>query len=1047
MKKDYWLTGKARWLKYPVFGMLVFPMLTTYAYAEDGSADEGEKVSVVQQSRTRKLQGVVTDASDGSPVIGANILIKGSQTGVITDLDGAFELDIPVKGTTLQVSFIGYKTQEVRITNEGLVEIKLSSDNEMLEEVVVVGAGTQKKVSVTGSISSVSGLGLKAPTSSLTTNLAGKLAGVIAVSNSGEPGKASEFYIRGVGTFGGRATPLILLDGIEISANDLNRIPAETIETFSILKDASATAIYGARGANGVMLVTTKTGQENQKAKINVTIENSFVAPQRMVEFVDAARWMEVYNDAEQARNPGVTPRWSQEAIDMTRAGTNPYLYPNTDWLGIMFKDMTMNQRANVNLSGGSNRVTYYMSLQANHDTGMLDTPKVYSFDNNINQWTYNFQNNLSYKVSDLTKVTLRLNAQIGNHKGPNYSTSDLFDQALKTAPNLFPPTYPAEEGDEHIRFANSYLSGTTLNKNPYAYMLSSFKETNFSTMNVSMNIDQNLDFVTKGLSAKLLVNLKSWSEVYYNRTITPYYYRAEAAPDSPNGYITRLLETGTDYVAQSGATRNSDQTIYIDARLDYNRSFGDHNVTGMLMYMQREYRNGVLPNRNQGISGRFTYDFSQRYLVEFNFGYNGSERMAKGNRFEFFPAVSLGWVPSSEKFWEPLQDQINFLKVRGSYGIVGSDETGEGAGASHFLFTNDITLGGSDGFWIGYNGNYHQGPGFNSYATENASWERVKKLDIGFEMELFNQLRITADYFNEDRYKILMKRASFPNMLGYSNAVPWSNVGEVNNRGIDLSVNWSKEIAKDLRVDARGNFTYTKNKYVYKDEPNYPYVWQTETGKSLSLTKGLIAEGLFQSQEEIDNWPTQSLGSTVKPGDIKYRDVNGDGMVTDEDRVVISPYGNMPRIQFGLGLNVTYKNFDFGVFFNGSLKRTIMVNNLDPFLSGMEWDGGDRSLLSFIADNYWSESNPNPNAKYPRLGLKQSDIENNRKASTFWMRNGDFIRFKTLELGYSFPHCRVYVTADNLLTFSKFDEWDPELSYNAYPLQRTINVGAQFNF
>lgn len=1047
MKVNYWLKGKARWLRYPVLGMLVFPMMTTTAYAEDVLAEEGNEVFIVQQSRTRKLRGVVTDASDGSPVIGANILIKGTQTGIITDIDGNFELDIPTRGATLQVSFIGYKTQEVRITNEGLVEVKLSSDNEMLDEVVVVGAGTQKKVSVTGSISSVSGLGLKAPTSSLTSNLAGKLAGVIAVTNSGEPGKASEFYIRGVGTFGGRATPLILLDGIEISADDLNRIPAETIETFSILKDASATAIYGARGANGVMLVTTKTGQEGQKAKINVTIENSFVSPQNMVDFVDAARWMELYNEADQARNPGVTPRWSQEVIDNTRNGVDPYLYPDTDWIDLMFKGMNMNQRANINLSGGSSRVTYYMSLQANHDTGMLDTPKVYSYDNNINQWNYNFQNNLAYKVSDLTKVTLRLNAQIGNQKGPNYSTNDLFDQALKTAPNLFPPTYPAEEGDEHIRFANSMLSGATLNKNPYAYMLNSFKENNYSTLNVSLDINQDLKFITKGLSAKLLVNLKSWSEVYYDRTIEPYYYRLEMDPNSPNGYYTTVLQNGTDYVAQSGATRNSEQTIYIDARLDYNRSFGKHNVTGMLMYMQREFRSGVLPNRNQGISGRFTYDFGQRYLVEFNFGYNGSERMAAGHRFEFFPAVSLGWVPSSEKFWEPIQDKINFFKIRGSYGIVGSDETGEAAGASHFLYTNNIVLGGGGGYYIGYDKNNHSGPAFHSYATENATWERVKKLDVGVEMELFNQLRITADYFNEDRYNILLKRASFPTILGYWNAIPWANVGKVNNRGFDISLNWTKEIAKDLRVDARGNFTYTKNKYVNLDEPNYPYVWQTDTGKALSKTRGYIAEGLFESQEEIDNWPTQNLGSTVRPGDIKYRDVNGDGMISSEDQVVISPYGTMPRIQYGFGLNVIYKNFDFGVFFNGSAKRTIMINNLDPFLSGMEWDGGDRSLLSFIADDYWSESNPNPNARYPRLGLKQGDIQNNREASTFWMRNGDFLRFKTLELGYSFPHCRVYVTCDNLLTFSKFKEWDPELSWNAYPLQRTINVGAQFNF
>ena len=873
-----------------------------------------EEAAQQQPKKKRTVTGTVVDAENGDPVIGATVVVKGQKDGVITDLDGNFTIAISGSKAQLEFSYIGYRKKTVDVGDLGVINVKMESDNQLLSEVVVVGAGTQKKVSVTGSITSVKGLELKAPSSSLTTSFAGKLAGVISMTSTGEPGAASEFYIRGVSTFGGRATPLILLDDVEISTADLNNIPAETIESFSILKDASATAIYGARGANGVMLITTKTGKENEKTRINVTVENSFNKPMNFPDFVNGATWMEMYNEAQLTRNPGATPKYSQLDIDNTRNQVNPYIYPDVQWKDVIFKNMNMNQRANVNISGGGSKASYYMSLQANHDTGLLDTKKVYSYNNNINNWGYNFQNNISYKITSTTKIDLHMNAQIRNKKGPNYSTSDLFAQMLYCNPINFPVTFPAQPGDTHIRFGNAIWTGSSVRTNPYAYMLSSFKEYNENTLNTSLKINQKLDFVTKGLSVQAMVNWKNWASSSYNRTIEPYYYGIKGGsynPSNPTDYeIERLGTSGTDYLKTSDISKASDQTFYLDARVNYDRQFNLHHVTGMLMYMQREYRSSVLPERNQGFSGRFTYDYGQRYLVELNFGYNGTERLAKKERFEFFPAVSLGWVISNEKFFEPMTKYIDNLKIRGSYGLVGSDETGLSAGAQHFLYIDQVSLN-NIGFTTGVDMNYTlYGPLVTNYAVVNGGWERVKKLDIGIDLELFRQLTITADYFNEKRYNILLHREAWPESLGYYTAKPWSNKGKVDNWGIELSVNWRKEFTKDLYVDFRGNFTYTENKYVNLDEPVYPYVWKTSTGKPLSRTTGYIAQGLFSSQEEIDNSPTQNLGSTVKPGDIKYRDVNGDGKIDGSDQVMISPYGTTPRIQYGLAMNVTFKKF-----------------------------------------------------------------------------------------------------------------------------------------
>ena len=1005
-----------------------------------------EEAAQQQPKKKRTVTGTVVDAENGDPVIGATVVVKGQKDGVITDLDGNFTIAISGSKAQLEFSYIGYRKKTVDVGDLGVINVKMESDNQLLSEVVVVGAGTQKKVSVTGSITSVKGLELKAPSSSLTTSFAGKLAGVISMTSTGEPGAASEFYIRGVSTFGGRATPLILLDDVEISTADLNNIPAETIESFSILKDASATAIYGARGANGVMLITTKTGKENEKTRINVTVENSFNKPMNFPDFVNGATWMEMYNEAQLTRDPHASQRYSQEIIDNTRKGINPLIYPSIDWTDYIFKKMAMSQRANINVSGGGSKATYYMSIQANHDTGLLNTKKFYSFNNNINNWSYNFQNNIRYKLTRSTTIDLRMNAQISNNNGPQYNPADLFAKARTTNPVSFPAIFPAQEGDKHPRFGNAYRTGNTLMENPYAFMNTSFKNYQSNTLNTSLKITQNFDFITKGLKATALINFKNWSYNQYTRTIEPYFYRVKTGSYDPatNTYeLERLGTSGTDYIAQSGITKGGDNTFFLQFTIDYARRFNKHNVGGMLLYTQREYKNDVLPSRNQGVSGRATYDYDQRYLFEFNFGYNGTERLGKGDRFEFFPAVSLGWLVSNEKFFEPLSDVVSSLKLRGSYGLVGSDETGP-SGAPHFLYIDQVqvTGNGRPGFTTGENLNVsYYGPVVQQWAVQNGGWERVKKLDVGFDMELFRELSITFDFFYDKRYNILLHREAWPQSLGFHGAKPWSNKGKVDNWGYEVSTNWRKQLTKDLTVDFRGTFTYTQNKYIDLDEPIYPYVWQTATGKPLNRRTGYIAEGLFQSQEEIDNSPTQNLGSKPMPGDIKYRDVDGNGLIDSKDQVMISKTAGMPRIQYGFGVNIDWKRFNFGVFFNGSAMRDIDINGLHPF------GQNDYNAMKFVAENRWTEANPNPNAEYPRLGLNDSQMSNNSQSSTYWIRNGNFLRFKTLEIGYRFDHVRLYFTGNNLAVFSPFKLWDPELGWNSYPLQRTFCIGAQLSF
>lgn len=1010
----------------------------------------------------RTITGIVRDINDNEPLIGATVQIEGAPTTITpTDIDGKFSITYNVqKNDMILVTYIGYKLRKVPVENLSQFDIVMTPDDNTLGEVVVVGAGVQKKVSVTGAISAVKGDALKMNTSTLTNSLSGKLPGVFASNTTGRPGSGAEFYIRGISNFTGTSTtPLILLDDVEISSGDLNYIPAENIESFSVLKDASATAIYGARGANGVMIITTKGGEYNTKTNIKISVENSFNFLHNMPEYLDGPAFMELYNKAQYARNPLEESRYTQEQIERTRSGENPYLYPNVDWNKLLFNNMSMRQHANINVSGGGSKVKYYMSLDFQHEDGNLNTKKFYSWDNNVNIYNYTFQNNLSYKLTPSTTVSVNMNTQIRQSSSPNMGDNTVdawFYWARTTSPVMYSLIYPAREGYDNYLFGTALTAGNENAGNLYATMNSSYYQSNSNTINTVVKIDQDLEMITKGLKFNAWVNFKNWATSSYNRSISPYLYIPADDVDYDDWtnpiFSLRQVQEGTKYINQSDISKGSDNTFELQANLNWMRSFNEHELSAMVLYRMREYRSSVLPNRNQGVSGRVTYDFNHRYLAEFNFGYNGTERLAKGHRFGFFPAGSLGWIMSNESFWEglPFNKVITYLKLRGSYGIVGSDEIQQVNG-NYFLYFDQITdnnlqylrwkpaTGGS----LGYGAEYG-GPEMSYYAVRDLGWEKVKKIDVGVDLRLFNDVELTLDWFLDRRYDIFIQRQAFPSSLGYGAVKPWSPKGIAENRGFEASVKYVKAVNKDLSVSFTGNFTCNENKLIDSDELNYPYAWQRSTGLPLNYQAGYIAEGLFKSQEEIDNSPVQNLGSQVMVGDIKYRDLNGDGKIDADDRTMISKYGSTPRLQYGFGATINWKKWDFGFFFTGSGRRTISIaGSVDPF----QEQRTPQNTLTWVGENYFDPEIGNFDAAYPRLGISVQSLENNQVNSTYWLRNGWFMRMKNIELGWSFPLGRVYIDGNNLLNFSSFKLWDPELyGFWAYPIQKSVLVGVQFN-
>lgn len=1017
-----------------------------------------KKVSEQSVSQKKRLlQGLVKD-EQGNPIIGASIQLKNTGTGVITDLDGLFQIQVTDKNSVIVISYIGYVTQEISVGDRSSITVQLKEDTKSLEEVVVTAFGaTQKKETMVGSIQQVRPAELKVPSSSLSTSFAGRMAGVIAIQRSGQPGAdGADFWIRGKSTFGDATGVLIVLDGVEISSSDLNALDPEVIESFSILKDATATAMYGTRGANGVMIVTTKSGQDLLKPIINFRLETSMSQLTSVPEMVGGVDYMKLYNEALTTR--GITTGlYDDTKIRATEQGLNPLVYPNVDWYNEMFNKNAFAQRFNFNIRGGKKAVTYFMSASVKHDAGNLKSlsKDYFSYNNNINVMRYDFVNNLSIKATNTTKISLGLNVSLRDWKGPSAGVDGIFSMSREASPVDFPIVYPARN-DKEIYTLWGGMSGGIYNngyRNPVAEYVVGYKKQFASTVNANIRLDQDLKMVTKGLKLHVLASFKNWSKTETTRKAGYNQFEIDQYNEATGEYTLSRVGNEKKTALNTEGAATGDRRIFIQAYLDYKRKFGVHDVNAMLLYNQDQLDNNKpdnllssLPRRKQGIAARLSYAYDDRYLAEVNFGYNGSENFAKNNRFGFFPSIALGYNISQEKFWEPISNVISHFKLRGSYGLVGNDGINE-----RYAYLEDIVL--SSDKWkytTGVNQNVNlQGPVWNRYYNPNLTWEVGKKLNVGFDMQLFHQVNLNFDVFKEIRSKIYMQKVNtLPDFIGTGETKIYENSGKMKNVGFDIALDYNKQITKDFFLSFKGTLTYAHNTILERDEPPFQlYPNLSSVGYSRGQHLVYVADGLFRDQADVDSHAEQTLGYIPQPGDIKYvdqPDANGncDGIINTNDRVYMG-YPEDPEIVYGFGPSMKYKNWDFSFFFQGAARTSILMSGFHPF-----GKNATRGVMKFIADDYWSESNPNPNAAYPRL--TRDTNANNTVNSSYWLRNGAFLKLKNAEIGYTFKMFRAYLNGSNLLTFSPFEHWDPEMGGGSgmkYPTQRVFNIGIQFTF
>lgn len=1017
-----------------------------------------KKVSEQSVSQKKRLlQGLVKD-EQGNPIIGASIQLKNTGTGVITDLDGLFQIQVTDKNSVIVISYIGYVTQEISVGDRSSITVQLKEDTKSLEEVVVTAFGaTQKKETMVGSIQQVRPAELKVPSSSLSTSFAGRMAGVIAIQRSGQPGAdGADFWIRGKSTFGDATGVLIVLDGVEISSSDLNALDPEVIESFSILKDATATAMYGTRGANGVMIVTTKSGQDLLKPIINFRLETSMSQLTSVPEMVGGVDYMKLYNEALTTR--GITTGlYDDTKIRATEQGLNPLVYPNVDWYNEMFNKNAFAQRFNFNIRGGKKAVTYFMSASVKHDAGNLKSlsKDYFSYNNNINVMRYDFVNNLSIKATNTTKISLGLNVSLRDWKGPSAGVDGIFSMSREASPVDFPIVYPARN-DKEIYTLWGGMSGGIYNngyRNPVAEYVVGYKKQFASTVNANIRLDQDLKMVTKGLKLHVLASFKNWSKTETTRKAGYNQFEIDQYNEATGEYTLSRVGNEQKTALNTEGAATGDRRIFIQAYLDYKRKFGVHDVNAMLLYNQDQLDNNKpdnllssLPRRKQGIAARLSYAYDDRYLAEVNFGYNGSENFAKNNRFGFFPSIALGYNISQEKFWEPISNVISHFKLRGSYGLVGNDGINE-----RYAYLEDIVL--SSDKWkytTGVNQNVNlQGPVWNRYYNPNLTWEVGKKLNVGFDMQLFHQVNLNFDVFKEIRSKIYMQKVNtLPDFIGTGETKIYENSGKMKNVGFDIALDYNKQITKDFFLSFKGTLTYAHNTILERDEPPFQlYPNLSSVGYSRGQHLVYVADGLFRDQADVDSHAEQTLGYIPQPGDIKYvdqPDANGncDGIINTNDRVYMG-YPEDPEIVYGFGPSMKYKNWDFSFFFQGAARTSILMSGFHPF-----GKNAARGVMKFIADDYWSESNPNPNAAYPRL--TRDTNANNTVNSSYWLRNGAFLKLKNAEIGYTFKMFRAYLNGSNLLTFSPFKHWDPEMGGGSgmkYPTQRVFNIGIQFTF
>ena len=958
-------------------------------------------LGISAQKKSMEVIGKVTDTS-GMPLIGVNISVKNvSGLGVITDADGNYKIEI-APYSTLIYSYIGMVTKEILI-KEDMKKVNVTleeSTQTVIDEVVITGTGAQKKMTVTGAVSGVNVELLKTPTTGIVNALAGNVPGIMAMQTSGQPGKnVSEFWIRGISTFGASNSALVLVDGFE---RDFDEINVEDIESFSVLKDASATAIYGSRGANGVILITTKHGKAG-KVDIKAKVQSSYNARTFTPKFVDGFTYASMLNESRVTR--GLEPFYDEDDLYLFRSGMDPDLYPNVDWMDALLKEGSLTHRANVDISGGGNTARYYVSMSYLNEDGMykVDNSVKDKYDSNAKYQRWNYRLNVDVDVTKTTLLKVGVSGWLSkqNEPGCGGGETQLWASLMGHNPIATPIYYT----DGKIG-----SSGTGDKANPWTLSTQSgYREVWNNTIQTNITLEQDLKFITEGLKFTGRFGFDTDNTNTKSHEEWPELWRAERERDTYGDVVFRKISDEKVMVHSASATGTRKE--FFEAILNYNRNFGDHQVGGTLKYTQDATTNTQsvdnyewLDRKHQGLAGRFTYGWKYRYFLDFNFGYNGSENFAPGRQFGFFPAYSVAWNIAEEPLIKRSLPWINMFKLRYSYGKVGSDNVGSRfpflpafSNKNGFSYTwGDFV----DTIWSGgNNNNNYSGLTYSTIASRDITWEIATKHDVGLDFSLFNdKITGTIDYFHETRDGIFMSRSNLPGIAGLNGLTTNTNIGKVRSTGFDGNVAYQDRIGK-VDFTIRGNFTYSKNEILEYDEVNSLYPYKLKVGQRVDQTMGLIALGLFEDYEDIRNSPDQSsLGSVIMPGDIKYKDVNSDGRINENDIVPIGAT-RRPNLIYGFGVSALWNGLDINAHFQGAGKSSFFINGQSVYaFSEGEWG----NVFEDYVGNYWSLDNLNPNAKYPRLSWKGNT--NNNRASSLWLRDGSYLRLKTLEIGYTFP-------------------------------------------
>lgn len=1008
-----------------------------------------------QEDKKLIIKGVVEDAL--GPIIGASVVAKNQPgVGAITDLDGRFSLKVGAYDV-LQITFVGYQPVEIpvlSIKDKNNLKVIMKEDNQTIDEVVVTASGVQKKKTLIGAITNVELKQLNAPGANLSNSLAGVVPGIIAMQSSGEPGEnMSQFWIRGMSTFGAKSGALILVDGVERSFNE---IPVEDIESFSVLKDASATAIYGQRGANGVVLITTKRGEKG-KVKINVKAGFDWNTPVKVPEYASGYDWARLANEALVGRYEN--PLYTNEELDIIQHGLDPDLYPNIDWRDLMLKKGAPSYYANISFSGGSDNVRYFVTGRYTGENGRYRTSSSenkYNTNSTYERW--NYRANVDMNLTRTTVLSVGVGGWLVNRTSPSSSSGDIWQSFASYTPVTAPRKWSTGQWP--------IVSGMTTPE--YQMTQTGYRTIWENKMETNVGLEQDLSFITKGLKFNGVFAFDTYNKNTIVREKGEELWSAESLRDG-NGNLVLKREANAKAMSQA-KTVEGDKRYYLQASLDYSRLFAEkHRVGAFAMVYQQETSDvnfaeddlmASIPHRTLAYSGRFTYAYKDKYLTEFNWGYTGSENFEKGKQFGFFPAVSVGWLLSEEPFIKKMMPWMDQFKIRASYGEVGNDEIA----GRRFPY---ITLVNTDdnAYSFGeFTNNSAQGYRIKTMGTPYLTWEVAKKYDVGVDFSFFNsKITGTIDWFLDKRDDIFMKRNQMPLTTGLADQTPMANVGKMKSYGWDGNIAYTQRIGQ-VNLQLRANFTYQTTDVIDRDEAANELWYKMEKGFQLNQSRGLIALGLFKDQEDIDRSPSQVALSnkTILPGDIKYKDVNGDGVITDDDKVPLG-YRETPGLQYGLGLSANWKNWGINMLFQGTGKCDFFVGGSGPHAFH---DGKRGNILQVMVDgNRWipkeisgTEATEDPNADWPRLTYTNNN--NNNCKSTYWLKERKYLRLRNLEITYDLPqmwtrkflvsNMRIGFIGQNLFTWAPFKWWDPEgtnESGSSYPINRTYSCYIQFSF